>query len=223
MRRSSVVAAVLTASALAGACSGSSNSASSSSTASVPATTIAVAASTSTLTTTTITASTTTSTASTTSTVVDTTTVTPIAQKLIDSYDAAVAAILADPRVASDPKNPLVTAYLALFPDGSTFAKGTVEFWASEGAAGRFYRPGPRGKMSSSTVKSVELRSATEAAAKVCTVTSIQIVDASGQPLESQGGVTGVQAVITRVGDRWLLRDLTQVTPEGCPSAGSGA
>lgn len=218
-----MVAAVLTLSALAGACSGSSNNASSSSTASTPATTITRATSTSTSTTTTVTPSTTTSSTSTTSTVVTAATVTPIAQKLIDSYDAAVAAILADPRVASEPKNSLVTAYLALFPDGTTFAKGTVEFWASEGGAGRFYRPGPRGKMSSSTVQSVELRSATEAAAMVCTVTSIQVVDASGQKLESQGGVTGVQAVITLVGDRWLLRDLTQVSPKGCPSAGSGA
>jgi hypothetical protein len=214
-----MVAAALALSALVGACSGSSNNSSSSSTASATTTTPPASTSTST----TITPRTTTSSTTTTSTVVDAATVTPIAQKLIDAYDAAVAAILADPRVAIDPKSPLVTAYLALFPDGSTFAKGTVEFWASEGAAGRFYRPGPRAKMSSSTVQSVELRSATEAAAKVCTVTSIQVVDTSGNKLESQGGVTGVQAVITFAGGRWLLGDLTQGTPAGCPAVGSGA
>jgi hypothetical protein len=67
------------------------------------------------------------------------------AQQLLDRYDAAATAILVDPRVASDPANPKVIAYLALFPADSTFAKGTVDFWAQEGAQGRFYKPGTNG------------------------------------------------------------------------------
>lgn len=147
----------------------------------------------------------------------------PVAQQLIDAYDATVASILADPRAASDPSNSSVKAYLALFPEGSTFASGTVSFWASEGAAGRFYRPGPRGKLQSSTVQSVEVRSPSEAVATVCATTSMQVVDAAGNPIEAQGGTTGVAVTLTLVGDRWLLRDLTQQVTVACPKPGAGA
>lgn len=141
----------------------------------------------------------------------------PIVEQLVDSYDAVVAEILADPRVASAPDNTLVLRYVALFPQDSAFAAGALEFWADEAAAGRFYRPGPRGVMYESTVQSVELRGESEAVAKVCTTSSIQIVDASGNPLESQGGVNGGEIVVVLVGDQWLLRDLTRVPPDDCP------
>ena len=141
----------------------------------------------------------------------------PIVEQLVDSYDGVVAEILADPRVASAPDNTLVLRYVALFPQDSAFAAGALEFWADEAAAGRFYRPGPRGVMYESTVQSVELRGESEAVAKVCTTSSIQIVDASGNPLESQGGVNGGEIVVVLVGDQWLLRDLTRVPPDDCP------
>ncbi len=144
----------------------------------------------------------------------------PILEQLVDSYDAVVAEILADPSVASDPGDELVSRYLALFPQDSTFANGALGFWASEAAAGRFYRPGPRGVMYDSTVKSVELRGEAEAVARVCTVTSIQIVDSAGAALESQGGVNGGEVVVVRVGGDWLLRDLTEAPPDECPSPG---
>ncbi|MGD9998874.1 MAG: hypothetical protein AB7U39_18300 [Ilumatobacteraceae bacterium] len=145
----------------------------------------------------------------------------PIVEQLVDSYDAVVAEILTDPSVASDPGNELVRRYLGLFPHDSTFANGALSFWASEASAGRFYRPGPRGVMYDSTVQSVELRSEAEAAAKVCTVTSIQIVDSVGAALESQGGVNGGEVVLVRVGDDWLLRDLTEAPPDDCPRPGN--
>ena len=144
----------------------------------------------------------------------------PIVEQLVDSYDAVVAEILADPSVASDPGNELVRRYLGLFPQDSTFANGALGFWASEASAGRFYRPGPRGVMYDSTVQSVELRGEAEAVAKVCTVTSIQIVDSAGAALESQGGVNGGEVVVVRVGDDWLLRDLTEAPPDDCPRPG---
>lgn len=138
-------------------------------------------------------------------------------QRLIDSYDDVAAAILADPKVASDSNHKLVAAYLALFTPDNAFAAGTLDFWASEGAAGRFYRPGPRGEMYVSTVQSVELRSETEAVARVCTVSSVGVVDSAGNPLESEGGVSGGQVVAVRVGGTWLLRDLTESPSDGCP------
>ncbi len=144
----------------------------------------------------------------------------PIVEQLVDSYDAVVAEILADPNVASDPGNELVRRYLGLFPQDSTFANGALGFWTSEAAAGRFYRPGPRGVMYDSTVQIVELRGETEAVAKVCTVTSIQIVDGTGAALESQGGVSGGEVVVVRVDDDWLLRDLTEAPPDDCPRPG---
>ncbi|MGE0139761.1 MAG: hypothetical protein AB7R77_18260 [Ilumatobacteraceae bacterium] len=144
----------------------------------------------------------------------------PIVEQLVDSYDAVVGEILADPRIASDPGNELVRRYLALFPEDSTFASGALGFWTSEAAADRFYRPGPRGAMYDSTVQSVELRSETEAVAKVCTLTSIQIVDSTGAALESQGGVNGGEVVVVRVGGDWLLRDLTEAPPDECPRPG---
>ena len=144
----------------------------------------------------------------------------PIVEQLVDSYDAVVAEILADPSVASDPGNELVRRYLGLFPQDSTFANGALGFWASEAAAGRFYRPGPRGVMYDSTVQSVEPRGEAEGVATVCTVTSIQIVDSAGAALESQGGVNGGEVVVVRVGDDWLLRDLTEAPPDDCPRPG---
>jgi hypothetical protein len=144
----------------------------------------------------------------------------PIAEQLVDSYDAVVAEILADPSVASAPDNALVLRYVALFPQDSAFAAGALEFWVDEAAAGRYYRPGPRGVMYESTVQSVELRGESEAVVKVCTTSSIQIVDASGNPLESQGGVNGGEIVVVQVGDQWLLRDLTRVPADDCPRPG---
>lgn len=143
--------------------------------------------------------------------------VTSALQQLVDSYDDVVQAILADPRVAADRNHQLVADYLALFPEGSAFASGTLDFWASQGAAGRFYRAGPRGEMYQSTVQSVDLRSDREAVARVCTETSVLVVDAAGSPIESQGGVNGGEIVAVRDGDRWLLRDLTEASPDGCP------
>lgn len=147
--------------------------------------------------------------------------VTTALQRLVDSYDDVAAAILADPSVASDSDHKLVAAYLALFPAGNEFAAGTLTFWASEGAAGRFYRPGPRGEMYVSTVQSVELRGEKEATARVCTVTSVGVVDSSGNPIESRGGVSGGEVVAVRVGDTWLLRDLTEAPSDGCPQPGA--
>ena len=55
----------------------------------------------------------------------------------------------------------------------------------------------------------------------MCTVTSIQIVDGAGAVLESQGGVNGGEVVVVRVGDVWLLRDLTEAPPDECPPPGA--
>lgn len=58
-------------------------------------------------------------------------------EQLVDSYDAVVAEILADPSVASDPGNELVRRYLAPFPQDSTFANGASASGMSQAAAGR--------------------------------------------------------------------------------------
>ena len=76
-------------------------------------------------------------------------------QRLLDRYDAAVASILADPRVAGDPSNPRAAAYLALFPKDSAFAGGGLKAWADEGAKGRFYRAGPAGAILKSALQKI--------------------------------------------------------------------
>lgn len=227
MVRDRLVAVVLTLGVLASACSGDDDGGGSTTDSAAPTTTVAPTAapsSTAAPSTTTTTSSAPATTAapsiSPPSTAVTNETLKPIVEQLVDSYDAVVAEILADPSVASDPSNELVTRYLALFPQDSTFANGALGFWTSEAAAGRFYRPGPRGVMYDSTVQSVELRGEAEAIAKVCTVTSIQIVDSAGAALESQGGVNGGEIVVMRVGDEWLLRDLTEAPPDDCPRPG---
>jgi hypothetical protein len=144
------------------------------------------------------------------------------AQQLLDHYDAAATAILLDPRVASDPTNPKVLAYLAVFPAGSKFAKGTVDFWAQEGAQGRFYKPGANGKLFVTTLNKVLAQSATEASVSVCTVDTITIVSETGTVLESSGGISGGEVVMVKSGDQWLLRDLTQTPAGDCPKPGSG-
>ncbi|MFZ6003071.1 MAG: hypothetical protein ACOYXM_03990 [Actinomycetota bacterium] len=150
----------------------------------------------------------------------DTAAVTPVLQDLMGQYDAAVAAILADPRVASNPQSPEVTAYLALFTDDSSFADGALANWTREGEAGRFYRPGPAGKLTSSTVMSVTPVSGDEATFAICSQNSIEITDTNGNVLESQGGQTAASVVALRVDGTWLLRDLTQASASGCPSPG---
>jgi len=144
--------------------------------------------------------------------------VTPVLQELIDAYDATVAAILADPRVASQPGHELVLAYLSLFPEDSSFASGTLEFWASEGELGRFYQPGPRGEMYASAVGSVVPDSADQVTFTVCTVKSIVIVDSSGSELSAEGGVTAGSVIAIRSEGVWHLRDLTRTSAEGCPN-----
>ena len=126
-----------------------------------------------------------------TATTVAATTIEVTAQQLLDRYDAAATAILVDPRVASGPANSKVAAYLSLFPADSTFAKGTVEFWAQEGAKGRFYKPGPNGKLFVTTLNKVIAQSATEATVFVCTLQTITVVSETGTPIESTGGVVG--------------------------------
>lgn len=144
------------------------------------------------------------------------------ARELLDRYDATATAILIDPRVASDPTDPKVAAFLALFPADSKFARGTVEFWAQEGAQGRFYKPGKNGKLFVTTVNKVLAQSATEATVFVCTVQTITVVSETGTVLESTGGVVGGEVVIVNLGDQWLLRDLTRKPAGDCPKPGGG-
>jgi hypothetical protein len=163
-------------------------------------------------------------TAAPTTTLAPTTTTVPLAatfQALIDRYDAVVAAILADPRVAADSSNPKVVAFLALFPPNSSFTATTLKFWEDEGAQGRFYRAGPGGAISKSTVKNVTAISTTEASFDVCVVKSTTIVDAAGNLLESSGGRAAGTIVAVNVDGNWLIRDLTRTSPEACPKPGA--
>lgn len=141
----------------------------------------------------------------------------PVLEALIDRYDAAVAAILADPRVAAEQDHPAVREYLSLFSSDSGFPEGALQFWSNEGRRGRFYRPGPRGQMHESTVQSVEAISPETAEFSVCTIISIEIVDASGTLVEVDGGVNGGEVVAVRIDGTWSLRDLTRTPPTGCP------
>lgn len=147
----------------------------------------------------------------------DTAAVTVVFQQLMNRYDAAVEGILADPRVADDPSNDHVVAYQALFVEGSTFAAGTLAFWSEEGAAGRFYRPGPRGRMYESTVQSVTAESADEATVVVCTWRSIVIVNEAGAQQSAEAGINAGSVNAVRIDGTWMLQDLTRIAPDVCP------
>ncbi len=153
----------------------------------------------------------------------DTAAVQPIVQSLIERYDTAVAAILADPRVASDSEHAAVVSYLQLFTPGSSFTEGALAFWTREGESGRFYRAGPRGRLTQSTVMAVTSSSADEVTFTICALNSIEITDASGTVIESQGAQTAASVVALRVDGTWLLRDLTQASTTGCPEPGPSA
>ena len=158
-----------------------------------------------------------------TTTLAPTTTTVPLTatlQSLIDRYDAVVAAILADPRVATDVTNPKIVAYLALFPPNDAFTATPLKFWANEGALGRFYRPGPGGAISKSTVRQVTATSQSEASFDICVVKSTTIVDASGNILESSGGPTAGTIAVVKVDGVWLIRDLTLASAANCPKPG---
>jgi hypothetical protein len=146
----------------------------------------------------------------------------PSLQALIERYDAAVAAILADPRVASDSANEKVVTYLALFTPANSFPTGALKAWVQEGVQGHFYRPGPRGQMTTSTVVAVNPSSSDETGFDVCSVNSFVITDANGVVTGSQGGASAGRAVARRVGGQWVLRDLTQIPPTACPQPGAG-
>lgn len=138
-------------------------------------------------------------------------------EQVIDSYDDAVEQILLDPRVAADRSNRDVASYLALFTSGNSYAEGTLEFWTAEGDAGRFYRPGSRGRMYESTVVSVTPESPDQATFVVCTLKSLVIVDEAGEAQSAEGGVQAGSVVAVRVDGRWKLRDLTRIEPDACP------
>ena len=143
--------------------------------------------------------------------------VTPALQELMDRYDSAVAAILTDPRVASNPDSNEVQAYLALFTGSSSFADGALASWTREGEAGRFYRPGPRGELTNSTVTEVTPASEDEASFTVCAVNSMEITDSAGNVIESVGGQTAAMVVAVRVDGVWRLRDLPEASATGGP------
>lgn len=147
----------------------------------------------------------------------DTAAVKPILQSLIDRYDKAVAAILVDPRVAANSDHEAVVSYLRLFTPGSVFAEGAVRAWTREGERGRFYRAGPRGQLTQSTLMALTSSSANEVTFTICAVNSIEITDADGTVIEAQGGQTAASVVAVRVGGAWLLRDLTQASTTDCP------
>lgn len=167
------------------------------------------------------TSSTTSSSASTTSTTqppaTDEAAVRPVLQDLMERYDTAVAAILEDPRVAASPDAPEVQAYLALFTANSSFADGALANWVREGEAGRFYRPGPAGELTSSTVTNVTPASDDEATFSVCALNSMEITDSDGSVIESVGGQTAATVVALRVDGVWRIRDLTQASVSECP------
>lgn len=148
--------------------------------------------------------------------------VTPVLQGVISRYDAAVAAILADPRVASNPDSGEVLAYLRLFTENSSFADGALANWVREGEAGRFYRPGPRGQLTSSSVTGVTPADDDEATFTICAQNSMEITDASGNVIESVGGQTAAAVVAVRVHGVWRIRDLTEAPASGCPERGAG-
>lgn len=147
----------------------------------------------------------------------------PMLEELIDRHDAAVAAVLADPSVAASEDNPLVQAYLALFVPASTFPSKVIETWSAEAEAGHFYRAGSRGELTESTVVSVT-PSATpdEVTFEICTMNSVEITDAAGNLLSSEGGLGAATVVAARVDGAWLLRDLTQAPADRCPELGTG-
>lgn len=145
----------------------------------------------------------------------------PIFDALMDRYDNVVAAVLADPRVASDPNDARVRAFVELFPPGSTFAQGSVDNWVQLGQQGRVYVPGPRGRLQQTSVVMITPRGADEASFTVCSLLSMVVKDASGATVESQGGNRPGVVVAVRVDGRWLLRDLTLTTGQDCPRPGA--
>jgi hypothetical protein len=185
-------------------------------TSSTPSTSIVATTTPSTTTTTT----TTTTVPSTTTTPPRTTTTAPLEttfQSILDRYDSAVNAILADPRVANEPNDPNVKAYLALFQKDATFPAGVVTYWAEEGAKGRFYKPGPAGVLQRSRLLKVTTTTATEARFTMCAYQSMTVVDANGGQLEGIGGVAPVDVVALNIDGVWLLRDLTKRAGDECP------
>lgn len=147
----------------------------------------------------------------------ETAAVTPILQSLVDRYDTAVAAILADPRVASNSEHEAVAAYLRLFTPGNDFSQTALKFWADEGKQGHFYRPGTLGRMYKSTVQSIQADSPEQVTFAVCSLKSIVIVDESGSEISAEGGQGAGSVVAVRVDGTWLLRDLSRTSPTNCP------
>lgn len=200
---------LLVAAVMLGACSGNDDDAGPTTTSSAPRST------------TTTTEATTSTTSTTQPPATDVEAVTPVLQDLMSRYDAAVATILADPRVASDPTNTEVQAYLALFTDNSTFADGALANWAREGEQGRFYRPGPGGQLTRSTVITVTPAGDDEATFTICAENSMEITDSEGNVVESFGGQTAASVVAVRADGVWRIRDLTEAATSGCPERGA--
>lgn len=144
--------------------------------------------------------------------------VAPILESLIDRYDTAVAAILADPRVAANSEHEAVVTYLRLFTPRNDFPQTALQSWADEGTQGRFYRPGPRGQMYESTVQTIQVDSPDQVTFLVCSLKSIVIVNEAGTEQSAEGGQSAGSVVAVRVAGTWLLRDLTRTSAADCPA-----
>lgn len=138
---------------------------------------------------------------------------------LMTRYDKATTAIMADPGAAAVASDPRVVAYRSLFVSGSSFPTGALAAWAQEGAQGRAYRPGPRGKILDSRITDVSVADRDKATFDVCPIASFVIVDASGQEIGSQGGTIAARGVAVRENNEWRLRELSQVGSQGCANA----
>ncbi|GMU79973.1 MAG: hypothetical protein AMXMBFR46_27610 [Acidimicrobiia bacterium] len=145
----------------------------------------------------------------------------PVFDTLMDRYDEVVAALLADPRVASDPNDRRVRAYLDLFTADNVLAQGTIRHWASLGQQGLSHAPGPRGRMYDTSVLAVIPNGADEASFTTCSLVSVVVKDASGATVEAEGGASAGTVVAVRVDGQWKLRDLTSTSSPQCAPPGA--
>ena len=149
--------------------------------------------------------------------------VVPYLEDLLARYDDAVNTIVADPSIATDRDDPTVDGFLGLFEEGSPFASGSLDGWASQASEGVSLEPiDPDQGVNTTTLEGPPTRIDDDTVLfGQCTVQSYVVLRNGDETRREDRKLLPGSGQAVRVGGHWVLQELT--TPpdaQGCITHG---
>jgi hypothetical protein len=149
--------------------------------------------------------------------------VVPFLEDLLSRYDAAVNTIVADPSLADDETNAPVEDFLALFPDGSSFAAGSIQGWVEQSERGVTLEPlAAGGAVNTTSLEGPPTRIDDDTILfGQCTVQSYVVRENGHETSRQERKLLPGNGQAVRVDGHWRLQEIT--TPpdvQGCVTRG---